>query len=180
MHVRTACRLLKRFPRYDQKIFMNVVTGDESWIHYFDPHRFISNRVWLTKNARRPCIAIRITRTTSTKKGYVCHIFTTMGLAIQVLIPKDKSMNARFHKKQFKKACQILPKTSIEDGYLCYVFVTRQRLKSQGGKCDIIFERAEWLFSRSSTLFSWYSPLWLFFSSLVWRKIVLAENITPT
>ena len=29
-HVRTARKLLKRFPRYDQKLFMNVVTYDES------------------------------------------------------------------------------------------------------------------------------------------------------
>ena len=48
-HVRTARKLLKRFQRYDQKLFMNVVTYDESWMHYFEPHRKISNRVWLTK-----------------------------------------------------------------------------------------------------------------------------------
>ena len=33
VHVRTEHKLLKRYPRYDQKIFMNVVVGDESWIH---------------------------------------------------------------------------------------------------------------------------------------------------
>ena len=48
-HVKTARKLLKRFPRYYQKVFMNVVTYDESWMHYFEPHRKISNRVWLTK-----------------------------------------------------------------------------------------------------------------------------------
>ena len=48
-YVRTARKLLKRFPRYDQKLFMDVVTYDESWMHYFEPHRKISNRVWLTK-----------------------------------------------------------------------------------------------------------------------------------
>ena len=42
--VRTARKLLKRFPRYDQKVFMNVIVGDESWINYFKPHRIISNR----------------------------------------------------------------------------------------------------------------------------------------
>ena len=61
VQVRTARKLLKRFPRYDQKIYMNVIVYDESWIHYFKPHRKISNRVWLTKNARRHCIATRIT-----------------------------------------------------------------------------------------------------------------------
>ena len=34
MHVRTAHKLLKRFPRYDQKLFMNVVTYDESWLSF--------------------------------------------------------------------------------------------------------------------------------------------------
>ena len=61
--VRKACKLLKRFPRYDQKIFMNVIVGDESWIHHFKPHQKISNRVWFTKNARRHCITTRITST---------------------------------------------------------------------------------------------------------------------
>ena len=46
---RRANKLLKRFPRHDKKLFMNVVTDDESGMHYFEPHRKISNRVWLTK-----------------------------------------------------------------------------------------------------------------------------------
>ena len=49
MHVRTARKLLERFPGYDQKLCMNVVKYDESWMKYFEPHRKISNRVWLTK-----------------------------------------------------------------------------------------------------------------------------------
>ena len=35
----------KAFPRYDQKVFLNVVTDDESWIHYFELHRKISEQV---------------------------------------------------------------------------------------------------------------------------------------
>ena len=30
-HVKTARKLLKCFPRYDQKILMNVVIDEESW-----------------------------------------------------------------------------------------------------------------------------------------------------
>ena len=48
-HVRTAHKLLKRFIRYDQKLFMNAVTYDESWMHYFELLRKINNRVSLTK-----------------------------------------------------------------------------------------------------------------------------------
>ena len=29
---------------------MNGVVGDESWIHFFEPHRKIRNQEWLTKN----------------------------------------------------------------------------------------------------------------------------------
>ena len=39
MRAMAARTLLKRFPRYDQRIFMNVVVGDESWVHYFKSHR---------------------------------------------------------------------------------------------------------------------------------------------
>ena len=42
-------RMLGRFLRYDQKLFMNVVTYDESWMHYFELHRKINNGVSLTK-----------------------------------------------------------------------------------------------------------------------------------
>ena len=30
--------LLTYLITYDQKLFMNVVTYDESWVHYFEPH----------------------------------------------------------------------------------------------------------------------------------------------
>ena len=101
MNVRTACKLLKRFPIYVQKIFKTAVVGDESWIHYLEPHRKMSNRVWLTKNARRHCIATRIT---NAKKVMYTIFFTTKGLAIQFLLSKGKSLNARFYKSS-KKAC---------------------------------------------------------------------------
>ena len=39
----------KKFPRYDQKIFMNVVTDDESCMHYFEPHQIITNQGRRTK-----------------------------------------------------------------------------------------------------------------------------------
>ena len=45
------------------------------------------------QNARRPCIAKRIT---SVKKVMYAIFFTPNGLAIQVSIPKGKSMNTKF------------------------------------------------------------------------------------
>ena len=64
-------KLLKRFPRYDQKLFMNVVTYDESWMHYFELHRKISKRYGLPKSKK----ALYCLKDYQCKKGYDCHIF---------------------------------------------------------------------------------------------------------
>ena len=45
------------FPKYDKKQFANVVTGDETWVHYFEPVRKVSNKIWATKHSKRPIIA---------------------------------------------------------------------------------------------------------------------------
>ena len=42
----------EKFSKIQSEKTMNVVTGDESWIHFFEPHCKISNQVWLTKDAR--------------------------------------------------------------------------------------------------------------------------------
>ena len=55
------------------------------------------NKIWATKGGKRPCIA---KRTTTIKK--VIHVyvifFTNQGPAIQIAIPKGKSVNDRFYK----------------------------------------------------------------------------------
>ena len=47
--VKVAKKLLQMFPKYDKKQFANVVTGDETWVHYFEPVRKVSNKIWATK-----------------------------------------------------------------------------------------------------------------------------------
>ena len=53
-------KLLKMYPKYSKKAFDNIVTGDETWVYYFEPKRKVANRIWATKNARRTSIAKRI------------------------------------------------------------------------------------------------------------------------
>ena len=45
-----AKKLLKMYPKYDCRQFSNVVTGDETWVHYFEPRRKINNKIWATKH----------------------------------------------------------------------------------------------------------------------------------
>ena len=34
---------LQMFPKYDKKQFCSFITGDETWVHYFEPVRKVSN-----------------------------------------------------------------------------------------------------------------------------------------
>ena len=57
--VKVAKKRLQMFPKYYKKQFANVVTGDETWVHYFEPVRKVSNKIWATKHSKRPIIAKR-------------------------------------------------------------------------------------------------------------------------
>ena len=66
-----AKKRLKEYSKFDQRKFSDIITGDEMWIHFYEPHRKTSNRVWATKGAKGPCIA---KRTISVKK-VLCGVF---------------------------------------------------------------------------------------------------------
>ena len=58
--VTMAEKLLKMYPKYSKKAFDYIVTGDETWVYYFEPKLKVANRMWATKNARRPSIVNQI------------------------------------------------------------------------------------------------------------------------
>ena len=51
--------LLQMFPKYDKMQFANIVTGDETWVHNFEPVRKVSNKIWATKHSKGPIITKR-------------------------------------------------------------------------------------------------------------------------
>ena len=86
--VKVAKKLLQMFPKYDKKQFANVVTGDETWVHYFEPVRKVSNKIWATKHSKRPIIA---KRSLSTKKVLYAIFFSGEGVAIKVPVKRAKA-----------------------------------------------------------------------------------------
>ena len=50
--------MLKILPNFDEKKFAKVVTGNETWVHYFETVRKVRNKIWAT-NSKRPVIAKR-------------------------------------------------------------------------------------------------------------------------
>ena len=105
--VKGAKKLLQMFPKYDKKQFVNVVTGDETCINYFEPVRKVSNKIWATKHSKRPIIA---KRSLSTKKVLYAIFFSGEGVAIKVPVKKGKSITGKYYKdvvlKKVKKYYQ--------------------------------------------------------------------------
>ena len=87
--------MLKRFPEYDKKIFANVVTGDETWVHYFEPVRKVGNKIWATKHGKRPIIA---KRNISAKKVLYAIFFSGEGIAVQIPVPKGRCVTGSFYR----------------------------------------------------------------------------------
>ena len=105
--VKVAKKLLQIFPKYDKKQFANVVTGDETWVYYFEPVRKVSSKIWATKHSKRPIIAKRSLRT---KKVLYAIFFSGEGVAIKVPVKKGKSITGKYYKdvvlKKLKKYYQ--------------------------------------------------------------------------
>ena len=67
--VQMAKQLLKKYPKYE--LFDNLITGDETWVHFYEPKCKVDNRIWALKGAKRP----RIAKRTATAKKVLYAIF---------------------------------------------------------------------------------------------------------
>ena len=109
--VKTARELLKRYPKFDKNVFNSFVTGDETWVHFFEPQRKINNKIWATKNAKRPCVAKRLQ---SSKKVMFAIFVGTKGPVTQIAVPYFRSVNAFFYKIEFSKKLKSTSKKGAQ------------------------------------------------------------------
>jgi len=57
--VETCRSLIGKFKGMGQNAFLRVVTGDETWVHYFEPKRKQQNMVWIAEGEHPPQMAKR-------------------------------------------------------------------------------------------------------------------------
>lgn len=107
--VSIACKLLKLYPEFQQRRFSNVWTVDETWVHFFQPTRKCSNKIWATKNARRPSIAKRLT---SVKKVMYAIFFNSRGETVQVAIPRGRTVTGKLYQQLVMKKFEKIVKKS--------------------------------------------------------------------
>ena len=89
-----ARELLKTYKGCNSRVISNLLTGDETWVHMFEPQRRADNKLqWKRKDQKRPCIAKR----TMFKKKMLCAIFfNSSGPVVQVPCPSGHTVTGRF------------------------------------------------------------------------------------
>ena len=96
-----------------KKQFANVVTGDETRVHYFEPIRKVSNKKLATKHSKRLIIAKRSLGAT---KILYAIFFSCKGVAIKRLVKNGKSIAGKYYKdivlRKLKKCYEKRPHTS--------------------------------------------------------------------
>ena len=81
-------------------VISNLLTGDETWVHMFEPQRRADNKQWKQKDQKCPCIA---KRTISSKKMLYAIFFNSSGLVLQMPCPSGHTVTGRFYKNSVLK-----------------------------------------------------------------------------
>ena len=97
--LKCARELLKTYKGCNSRVISNLLTGDETWVHMFEPQRRTGNKQWKRKDQKRPCIA---KRTISSKKMYAV-FFNSSGPVVQVPCLSGHTVTGRFYKNSVLK-----------------------------------------------------------------------------
>ena len=96
--LKCARELLKTYK--GSRVITNLLTGDKTWVHMFEPQRRAGNKQWKRKDKKRLCIA---KRTISSKKMLYAIFFNSSGPVIQVPCPSGHTVTGRFYKNSVLK-----------------------------------------------------------------------------
>ena len=50
--MKMAKQLLKKYPKYQKKVFDSLITSDETLVHFYEPKKKVDNRIWALKHAK--------------------------------------------------------------------------------------------------------------------------------
>ena len=98
--LKCARELLKTYKGCNSRVITNLLTGDETWVHMFEPQRRADNKQWKQKDQKRPCIA-KIT--ISSRKMLYAVFFNSSGPVVQVPCPSGHTVTGRFYKNSVLK-----------------------------------------------------------------------------
>ena len=130
--LKCARELLETYKGCNSLVISNLLTGDETWLHMFEPQRRADNKQWKQKDQKRPCIA---KRTISLKKMYAI-FFNSSGPVVQMPCPSSHTVTGRFYKNSLlKKVKEFYNKKRPSKGW------SRVHLlhdKASSHKCEVV------------------------------------------
>ncbi|XP_061178417.1 histone-lysine N-methyltransferase SETMAR-like [Saccostrea echinata] len=94
IRVEMASQLLTIYEDCDQRRINEIVTGDETWIYFFEPETKLNNNVWIGENDTRPQIA---RRNRSVWRVMYALFFDSKGPVAQVPVPEHSSVTGQFY-----------------------------------------------------------------------------------
>ena len=107
--------LLNTYKGCNSRIISNLLTGDETCMHMFEPQRRADNKQWKRKDKKRPWIA---KRTISSRKMLYAIFFNSSGPVAQVPCPSGHTVTGRFYKNSvLKKVKEIYNKKRSSKGW---------------------------------------------------------------
>src|SRR5690349_11280368 len=84
----------KQLLRVLESGFRNIITGDETWIHFYTTSSKEANKVWLTTEENRPQIA----RTAqNSKKRMFCIFFSAEDVVAKIVVPKKTTVTGSLY-----------------------------------------------------------------------------------
>jgi histone-lysine N-methyltransferase SETMAR len=90
----TAASLLRKFKAWGENVFRDIATGDETWMHLFEPPRKAQNMAWVSKEDPRPTIA---KRERSSEKVLYTFFFTMEGILLQLPTPQGRTVTGSYY-----------------------------------------------------------------------------------
>ena len=91
---------LKTYKVCKSRAISDLVTGDETCVHMFEPQRRADNKQWKRKDQKHPCIA---KRTGSSKKMLYTIFFNSSGPVVQVPCRSGHTVTGQFYKNSVLK-----------------------------------------------------------------------------
>ena len=98
--LKCAREFLNTYKGCNSEVISNLLTGDETWVHMFEPQRRADNKQWKQNGQKCPCIA---KRTISSKKMLYAIFFNSSGPVVQVPCPSSHTVTGRFYKSSVLK-----------------------------------------------------------------------------
>ena len=117
----------------NSRVISSLLTGDETWVHMFEPQRRSYNKQWKQKDQKRPCIA---KRTISSKKMLYAIFFNSSGPVVQVPWPSGHTVAGRLYKNSvLKKVKEFYNKKRPSKGW-SVVHLLHDNASSH--KCEVV------------------------------------------